>query len=101
MTMGYSLPAEAAATVGQTGGSWNSGEVRGAAAWRTETQLREQKGKERTGPLIPHWLPSSTSGYSPFEAQPWAERESGRSALSDVKQEKDHSGSEGKQEDML
>ena len=46
--MGDSLPAEAAATVGQTGGSWNNGEVSGAAAWRAKTGLREQKGKERS-----------------------------------------------------
>lgn len=46
--MGHSLPAEAAATVGQTGGSWNNGEVAGATAWRTKTPLREQKARERS-----------------------------------------------------
>lgn len=46
--MGHSLLAEAAATVGQAGESWNNGEVTGAAARRTKTPLREQKGRERS-----------------------------------------------------
>ena len=46
--MGHSLLAEAAATMGQAGGSWNNGEVTGAPARRTKTPLREQKGRERS-----------------------------------------------------
>lgn len=41
VTTGYSLLAEAAATVGQSAGSWSDGEVTGTTAWRTRTPLRE------------------------------------------------------------